>query len=438
MLLWLTGLFGGLAGKFNTVLDPFIRASSPLINSVAEQRISSWGNIYIELGIGILFFLIGLYFTLRNPTNRNIFLLLFAVTALYFAASMVRLLVIFAPAFALIAGIGIIGMIKPFYTLLQESPRNLAKTKRKLARVSKEYSGVAVFLIFMILVTNFAFSPQTGGVPRSIGQAYIPTAISVSSLPLGGSHLTQPVDAWLNAITWLKTNVQSTDVVVAWWDYGNWLADLGNVTSFADNTTVNGTQIENLGFIFMGNENESMHMLNTYNSYNNPGQVKYIMVFTVLQISQSSSGSTYIVGPSGYGDEGKWSWMARISGEAQNRLIETGYMNPATAWTDETAFGAADQNGRWAWNDQGQNSTVYKLMNFAEVDYANTINSLGLQYTLTPDATTTLPTYFTKAYFAGETANPTQYGGLIPIVAIYKINYDAYYAATGTTGTGTS
>ena len=96
----------------------------------------------------------------------------------------------------------------------------------------------------------------------------------------------------------------------------------------------------------MGNENESMHMLNTYNSYNNPGQVKYIMVFTVLQISQSSSGSTYIVGPSGYGDEGKWSWMARISGEAKNRLIETGYMNPATAWTDETTFGAADQNGR--------------------------------------------------------------------------------------------
>ena len=117
---------------------------------------------------------------------------------------MVRLLVIFAPAFAIIAGIGIISVIKPFYTLLQESPRNLAKTKRKLARVSKEYSGVAVFLIFMILVTNFAFSPQTGGVPRSIGQAYIPTAISDSSLPLGGSQLNQPVDAWLNAISWLQ------------------------------------------------------------------------------------------------------------------------------------------------------------------------------------------------------------------------------------------
>ena len=146
-----------LQGKFSTVLDPFIRATSPIINSVAEQQITAWGNIYIELGIGILFFLIGFYFVLKNPTNRNIFLIVFAVTSLFFAASMIRLLAIFAPAFAIIAGIGVLGLIKPFYTLLKEAPHTLAKTKRRMARVSKEYSGVAVFLIFLILVTDVGF-----------------------------------------------------------------------------------------------------------------------------------------------------------------------------------------------------------------------------------------------------------------------------------------
>ncbi len=434
--LWLTGFLGGVAGKFDTVLDPFIRATSPLIDSVAEQRISAWGNIYIELGIGILFFLVGLYFTLRNPTNRNVFLLLFAVTALYFASSMIRLLVIFAPAFAIIAGIGILSLIKPFYTLLQESPRVIAKTKHRIARVSKEYSGVAVFLIFIILVTNLAFSPQTGGMPRAIDQAFVPTAISDSSLPLGGASLTQPVDAWLNAISWLKNNAHSTDVVVAWWDYGNWLADLGNVTSFADNTTVNSTQIENLGLIFMGNENQSMQMLGSYNDYNNPGRVNYILVFTVLQIGQSSSGSSsYIAYPAGYGDEGKWVWMARISGEAKNRLIQEGYMNAATAWTNETTFGnTSSTTNRWQWNDQGENCTVYELMNYAEVQYCNTLSAAGIS--ISPDATTTTPTYFKEAYFAGLETSPGQYGGLVPIVAIYQIDWPAYYAATGTTGTG--
>ena len=118
---------------------------------MAEQQITAWGNIYLELGVGILFFLIGLYFILRNPTTRNIFYIVFAVTALFFAASMIRLLAIFAPAFAIIAAVGILSILKPFYTLLKESPRSLAKTKRKLARVSKEYSGVAIFLIFLIL-----------------------------------------------------------------------------------------------------------------------------------------------------------------------------------------------------------------------------------------------------------------------------------------------
>ena len=425
----LTGLMGSIAGKFITVLYPFIRASNPLVDSVAEQRISAWGNIYIELGISILFFLVGLYFTLRNPTNRNIFFLLFAATSLYFATSMVRLLVLFAPAFAIIASIGIIGTLKPFFTLLQEAPRTLAKSKRKLARVSKEYSGVAVFLVFMILVTNFAFSPQTGGMPRVVDQAFIPLAISSSSLPVGGANLNAPVGTWLEAVNWLKENVLSTTAVVMWWDYGNWLSDLGNVTSLADNTTVNATQIQNVGFSFMGTENQSLAMLSGYGQ----DRVKYIAVFTVLQISQQDS-STYVASPAGYGDEGKWVWMARISGQGGERLVEQGYITNGTMWTDETAFGATNPTtGRFEWNDRGLNCVVFELMNYAEVQYANTVTAaLSSQgVSVIPDQTTTEPKYFQVAEFAGINASPYQYGGLIPIVAIYSIDWASYNTDNG-------
>ncbi len=427
-----TGLIGGITGKFVTVLDPFIRAGSPLIDSVAEQRIAAWGNLYLEVGISVLFFLIGLYFTLKNPTNRNIFFLLFAVTSLYFAASMIRLLVLFAPAFGIIAGIGIVTMLKPFVTLLKEAPKTLVKSKRRMPRVSKEYSGVAVLIIFMLLVSSLAFSPQTGGEPRSISQAYTPTAISGSSLPVGGAGLNQPVSAWLDAIGWMKSNVPSTDVVTMWWDYGNWLSDLGNVTSLDDNTTTNGTQIANVGFIFMGNENESMKMLSSYGE----DRVKYIAVFEVLGISQASSGSSsYTAYPAGYGDEGKWTWMARISGTDEQRLINEGFMDPATAWTNETTFGAVNsQTNQWQWNDQGLNCTVEELLNYAEVQYCNTITqSTNNQITVTPDMTTTEPTYFQEAFFAGLNVSPTQYGGLVPIVAIYSIDWAAYDAANGIT-----
>ncbi len=428
---WATGSLEALAGKFITVLNPFIRASSPLVDSVAEQRISAWGNLYLEMGISILFFLVGLYFTLRKPTNRNIFLLLFAATSLYFATSMVRLLVLFAPAFAIIAGIGIMGVLTPFFKLLKESSKTMAKSKRKMIRVSKEYSGLAILVVFIILISNFAFSPQAGGIPRQISNAYTPTAISASSLPVGGENLKSPVEAWLDAVNWFKDNAQPTDVAVMWWDYGNWLSDLGNVTTLADNTTVNGTQIANIGFMFMSDENQTMKMLSTYGE----DRVKYIAVFLVLGIGGQASDSenSYITIPYGFGDEGKWVWMARISGQDKDRFVRDGFISESQMWTNESSFGESNPNtNRWEWNERGLNCTVEELMSFAEVTYCNRITAQGT-YTLTPSYFATAPTYFKEAYFAGTNVGPLTYGGLIPIIAIYEIDWDQYNADHGIT-----
>jgi dolichyl-diphosphooligosaccharide--protein glycosyltransferase len=420
--LWVLGYFGAIAGKFISVLDPFARAAAPLIESVAEHRISAWGNLYIELGVGILFFLIGLYFVLKNPTNRNIFLVIFGATSLYFAASMVRLLVIFAPAYAIIMAIGVLGVLKPFFTLLKEAPNAAIKTKRRIARVSKEYSGLAIFLIFIIVVTNVAFSPQSGGMPRVYSSAYVPTSISSSSLPIAPN---EPVPEWLNMLSYTQNNIHSTDVVVAWWDYGDWLSILGNVTTLADNTTVNSTQIENVGFVFMGNETQALKMLTTYDQ----SRTQYILIFLVLQISQQSNQQIYVASPAGLGDEGKWSWMARISGEASQRLINASYMDQNSAWTDENAFGIVNnQTSQWQWNAKGMDSVIYKLMSFTEERYCN--NTGGL---VQPHALGIEPVYFKEQFIAGLDQSPFQYG-IVPLVALFKIDWAAYNNAMSTTG----
>jgi dolichyl-diphosphooligosaccharide--protein glycosyltransferase len=429
----------GLSGKFDTVINPFIRASSPIINSVAEQQLTAWGNIYVELGVGLLFFLIGMYFVLKNPSTKNVFFIVFGVTSLFFAASMIRLLAIFAPAFAVVAAVGVMGVLKPFYTLLKESPRQLAKTKRKLMRVSKEYSGVAIFLIFIVLVTEVAFSPQqAGGVPRAVQQSFIPTALSASSLPIGGATLSSSVTPWTDALAWMKSGLPANSVVVAWWDYGDWLSDIGNVTTLCDNTTYNATQIGNVGLIMMGNENQSLMMLNHYEDYNNPGRVNYILVFLVLAIEQTSSGSsTYEAVPAGYGDEGKFVWMARISGTYEQMYIKDGYMgttNGLTEWKDETSFGNYSSSGAWTWNSQGENCTMNEIMYSAASQYCQQLEAAGM--TISPSWTASTPTYFNKVQIFGLDTSPSQYGGLVPLVALYQVNYGAYYAATGATGTG--
>ncbi|HTY74542.1 MAG TPA: STT3 domain-containing protein, partial [Candidatus Nanoarchaeia archaeon] len=426
------GDVSNIAEKFGTVLDPLQRATLPIIASVAEQRITAWAEIYSEVGIGVLFFLMGLYFMVKNPTNRNVFLVIFGLTALYFAGSMVRLLVVLAPASALLGAMAVSGLLKPFSTLLRESgSQTLAKSKRGLQKIGREYSVIAILIIFVLLMSTYAYSPQTGGQPRVYAAVYSPLTISVASLPIAPN---EPVPQWRNMLSWTRNNLQTTSVVASWWDYGDWLGMFGNVSTLCDNTTTNTTQIENVAYAMMSNETMSLKMLSNYNT-------SYVLVFVTLQLKLSSD-QTQITGVQfgGYGDEGKWPWMARISGEAETRLMgDTTFgqtwMTPDYSWNNDTTFATSSVNNstgqqQIVWTDMGLNSTVYKLMYDAESRYAT-------QYGITASETAaTQPAFFTPAYIAGLELTPSesgQYGLLVPLVALYKIDWAAYNAATNST-----
>jgi asparagine N-glycosylation enzyme membrane subunit Stt3 len=216
-------------------------------------------------------------------------------------------------------------------------------------------------------------------------------------------------------------------VVASWWDYGYWLGLFGNVTTLCDNATVNGTQIENVGYAMMAPENQSLRMLKTYDA-------DYLLVFVTIQLLISAD-QTQIAGVQfgGYGDEGKWVWMARISGGAAQRLQNESFMNDEIYWTNETFFGNTTlneqtQQNQFTWNEMGLESTIFKLMSYAEQEYAN---RYGLT---TPDQAGAAPTYFTPEFISGLEVTPqdaatAQYGLLVPLVCLYKINWDAYEAA---------
>jgi dolichyl-diphosphooligosaccharide--protein glycosyltransferase len=415
-VLWQIGFMGGIAGKFISVINPFTRAESPLIESVAEHRVSAWGSIYYDLGIGIIFFVAGLYFVIGNLNNRNLFLLLFGITSLYFACSMVRLLVLMAPAFSLLVAVGVVGLLKPFIALLKEPPKIGVKKKFGLESVGKEFSGAAIFLIFLILMTSVAFPS-----PKVYRQVYAPTTISSGSLSMVPP---EPVQEWINMLYWTRTRLSSQTVVCSWWDYGYWLTVLGNVTSLADNATVNGTQIENIGFIFMSNETTAIKMLKRYNA-------EYILVYTTIYYDRQRNTVSFAnVG----GDEGKWVWMAAISGKARERFIREGLISESemwssdpdvvrqmfgnyslgTSWHDSNRNGQVDE-GELVPVEKGQNCTIYKLMRYAmerwmEVQQKGGKPSIKLQY-------------FSEAYIAGLENDGTKYGGYVPLVCLYKINY---------------
>jgi hypothetical protein len=163
----------------------------------------------------------------------------------------------------------------------------------------------------------------------------------------------------------------------------------------------------------MANETQSLTMLKVF-------KAKYILVFTTLGFATASDQSTYAAG-AGYGDEGKWTWMARISGQSSqdNKDKYQGW-----DWTNETAFGSLNSTtNQWEWNDRGLNSTIYKLMTWAQYRWC-TLNGAPYGPSNAYAANVTQPIYFTEEYIAGLTRSAqNSYGGLIPLVALYKIDY---------------
>jgi dolichyl-diphosphooligosaccharide--protein glycosyltransferase len=420
VVIWQLGYTQNIGSKFISVINPIMRAASPLTESVAEHRITAWGSIYYEFGIGIIFFIAGFFFILRNLNNRNLFLLIFGLTSLYFAGSMVRLLVLVAPAFGLLAAIGIIGILKPFIALLKEPPKILTKKKYSLEHVGKEFSGITLFLIFIILITNFAFSPQSGGMPRVYRQAYVPVTISASSLSLIPS---EPVTAWMDSLEWMRSNLSPTTAVCSWWDYGYWLTILGNVTSLADNATINTTQIGLIGRTYMSNETQAVRILKE--QFNGPhGPPAYILVFMTF----ASTGQDYPYG----GDEGKWAWMARIANSS--RTVRELYQDEWGEWVynewgtnkEYNTFGYSNSTtGTFIWNAAGQNTTIYKLMENAKS--ALLYSTLGY--------TAPALTYFKNPHFFGgqvATLGTDQSGNYVyldALVCLYEVDYAKYNLA---------
>ncbi len=379
-----------IAGKFFTVLNPFERLLNPIVESVQEHRPPAWGSFYYDYGVGIFFIVIGMYFAARNPTNRSLFLVLFAITSVYFASSMVRLLVILAPSFSMLWAIGLVGVLRPFIMVMREVQRVSLRKKYVFGHVGKEFSGVAIVLVFVLL--SFAFILPTSplrGRPRVVEQAYSPVTIMASSVPL---RTDEPILEWYETLMWMKHKLSDDAIVVSWWDYGYWISIIGNKTTLADNGTINTTQIQNIGRIFMSNETEAIRILQNYERDGRRPQ--YILVFVTFSSQDGSD--------RGYGDEGKWRWMARIPGLDDNSF---GSLTLGTDWVDGNNDGQRQQDELTP-NSKGQNTTIYKLMTYAKSERVASISAPTLQH-------------FEKAYLSP--GGP--YGGIYIVVAVYEINY---------------
>ncbi len=387
------GYIGRLDAKFVSVINPFERLLFPIVESVQEHRPAAWGSFYFDLGLGIFFIPVGLYFAAQNPTNRNVYLILFGLTSIYFASSMVRLTLIMAPALSILWGLALIRILRPFITVLKETPATVKQKMRFGAHVGREFSAAFLILIFLLFTFNFVFPSSESRArgnswPRVIEQAYLPTTIASGGI---GIRPNEPITDWIDALAWIR-NTEGVQVVLSWWDYGYWITTVGEKPSIADNATFNWTQIANIGRVFMSNETQALSIIKDWNSQaqnmGKPGRITHVLVFTTFDYQGIDLK---------FGDETKWVWMARIAG------------------LDDTKYGEITASGQNVnWTDPGRSTLIYKLMTYAKSQRIGTVEA------------PTIDSSFVPAYFSNMNREELwNQGGLNTVVAIYEVKYES-------------
>jgi dolichyl-diphosphooligosaccharide--protein glycosyltransferase len=371
-------------GKFFAVINPFVRGNVPIIASVAEHQPATWGSFFYEFGAITFLILFGFVFVIQRGRNEDIFLVLWGITAVYFAASFVRLTLILAPAFCILGAIGTVELGKPAVDIVREAVIYPKRKTRVISRIGREF-GVAIFLILLIAIIPTFWTAVRGSYqPATIVTSSIPTA------PSAGNEL--KYQDWLEALSWMRLNTPSSSVVFAWWDYGYWITALGNRTTIADNGTQNSTQIGMIAQTFLDNITMAIPNLQRYNA-------SYVAIF--ITPSGGSSG-----GWQGFGEDGKWYWMARIGNQTMYGKYKILFV--------ETNTNA--QSGQSDYVREIVNATSKKVISNDTITTSAQLNAdslLGYMMTITTSNTQTTPSPYLTQVFASTNK----------FVYLFRVNY---------------
>ncbi|MCK4567470.1 MAG: glycosyltransferase family 39 protein, partial [Candidatus Thorarchaeota archaeon] len=143
-----------IGGKFLSVINPFLRLDQRILASVAEHLPSPWGAFYNTILVLIFFFPLGLYFLFKRGRDEDWLILIYGVTSVYFAGSMIRLGLILAPGVAVLAAVAAYNILSPYAKVVTQQSVFERRRFRMSSSLTSEHALTAFAFIAILLSVN--------------------------------------------------------------------------------------------------------------------------------------------------------------------------------------------------------------------------------------------------------------------------------------------
>ena len=309
VLLTVSGVIAPWSGRFYSLWDTgYAKIHIPIIASVSEHQPTAWPAFFFDLNMLIWLFPAGVYMCFQKLKDEQVFVVIYAVLASYFAGVMVRLMLTLTPVVCIAASLALSSILDTY--LVADSPPteaqsnghatgdnnkstasavldSLRSTRKPILGIYSYVSKISIvsaittYLLLFVLhctwVTSNAYSS--------------PSVVLASRMPDGSQHI---IDDYREAYYWLRQNTPDNAKIMSWWDYGYQIGGMADRPTLVDNNTWNNTHIATVGKAMSSREEVSYPILRQHD-------VDYVLVVFGGLLGYSGD------------DINKFLWMVRIA-----------------------------------------------------------------------------------------------------------------------------
>ncbi|KAL3898556.1 MAG: hypothetical protein SGCHY_002657, partial [Lobulomycetales sp.] len=292
-----SGYVAPFTGRFYSLWDTgYAKKYIPIIASVSEHQPTAWPSFFFDLHMLIPLLPAGIFLCFKHLQDEHVFVIIYAVTASYFAGVMVRLILTLTPIVCVASAMAISTLLDIYVaptTPISATPTGTTPTTSGTKSKRRESGGIfnmdtkwTVLIPMTYLLIQFSL--HSTWVTSSAYSS--PSIVLASRNPDGSQHI---IDDFREAYYWLRQNTPEKARVMSWWDYGYQITGMANRTVLVDNNTWNNTHIATVGKAMSCSEDVAYKVMRAHD-------VDYVLVVFGGLLGYSGD------------DINKFLWMIRI------------------------------------------------------------------------------------------------------------------------------